>query len=142
MTAGRLLAGYGLTALVFLALDTAWLVTMADRLYRPALGHLMAPQFALAPAAAFYLLYVAGMVGFALVPALAAGRRRVALVRGAALGLLAYATYDLTNQATLRDWPWTVTLADLAWGTFATAVAPAAAAAWMLRRRDRHASPP
>ena len=133
-------AAYGLTALVFLALDAVWLSTMAERLYRPALGHLMAPQFALAPAALFYPLYIAGIVFFALAPALAAGRARIALGRGAALGLLAYATYDFTNQATLRDWPWAVTLADLAWGTFATGGASLVAALVLLRLRPRASS--
>lgn len=130
----RLAAAYGLTALVFLALDAAWLTTMADRLYRPALGHLLAPQFAPVPAVLFYALYVAGIVGFAIVPALAAGRARIAVARGAAFGLLAYATYDLTNQATLRDWPWAVTLADLAWGTFVTATAAGVTARLLLRK--------
>jgi uncharacterized membrane protein len=128
-------AGYAVTALVFLLLDGIWLSTMASRLYQPALGHLVAPQFALLPAAIFYPLYVAGVVYFALVPALQAGRARVALVRGAALGLLAYATYDLTNQSTLRDWPWLVTLVDLAWGAFVTSCAATVAAAVLLRRR-------
>ena len=134
MTTKRLATAYGLAALVFLALDAAWLTTMADRLYRPALGHLLAPQFAPSPAVLFYALYVAGIVGFAIAPALSAGRARVALARGAAFGLLAYATYDLTNQATLRDWPWAVTLADLAWGTFVTATAAGVAARLLLRK--------
>lgn len=134
-------SAYCLAAAFFLVLDAIWLTTMADRLYRPALGHLLAPQFALAPAAVFYLLYVAGMAGSAIAPALAAGTAGVALRRGAALGLLAYATYDLTNQATLRDWPWTVTLADLAWGTCATGLAAWAAAAVLLRTGGKRTSP-
>ena len=116
------------TAVVFLALDAVWLGTMADRLYRPAIGHLMADRFSLAPAVLFYVLYVAGVVVFAVMPALASGRWTTALGQGALLGLLAYATYDLTNQATLKDWSWTVTIADLCWGTFVTAVSAAAAA--------------
>ena len=121
---------YAVTACVFLALDTVWLTLMAERLYRPAIGHLMAERFALAPALLFYVLYVAGIVLFAVAPALQARRGvRHALMLGALLGLLAYATYDLTNQATLQRWPWRVTLLDLAWGTSVTALA-AAAAAW------------
>jgi uncharacterized membrane protein len=135
MTLLQTLAAYGVAALVFLGLDALWLSTMAGRLYRPAIGHLMAPDFALAPAALFYLLYVAGIVGFAVAPALASGRALEALARGAALGLLAYATYDLTNQATLRAWPWHLTLADMAWGTFVTGAAAWAAAATVLRWR-------
>jgi uncharacterized membrane protein len=132
MTFLQLAAAYGVTALAFLGLDAVWLSTMADRLYRPALGNLMADKFALGPAAAFYFLYVAGVVGFAVAPAVASGSATGALLRGAALGLVAYATYDLTNQATLRAWPWSVTLADMAWGTVATGLAAWAAAAVLL----------
>ncbi|MFZ3117732.1 MAG: DUF2177 family protein [Variovorax sp.] len=119
---------YVSTAVVFLALDAVWLGTMADRLYRPAMGSIMLERFALAPAAAFYLLYIAGVVVFAVAPALQSGRWTTALGYGAMLGLMAYATYDLTNQATLKDWSWTVTIADLCWGAFVTAVSAAAAA--------------
>lgn len=121
---------YVTTAVAFLLLDAVWLGAMADRLYRPAIGHLMAERFALAPAAMFYVLYIGGIVFFAIAPALEARRPVLtALGHGALLGLLAYATFDLTNQAVLKDWPWHVTLADLAWGSFVTAVAAAAGAA-------------
>jgi uncharacterized membrane protein len=119
---------YVSTAVVFLVLDAIWLTTMADRLYRPAMGSIMLERFALAPAVAFYLIYVAGVVVFAVTPALQSGRWVTALGYGAMLGLMAYATYDLTNQATLKNWSWTVTIADLCWGTFVTAVSAAAAA--------------
>lgn len=119
---------YVSTAVVFLVLDAIWLSTMADRLYRPAMGSIMLERFALAPAVAFYLIYVAGVVVFAVTPALQSGRWVTALGYGAMLGLMAYATYDLTNQATLKNWSWTVTIADLCWGTFVTAVSAAAAA--------------
>lgn len=114
-----------LAALAFLALDAVWLTTMTPRLYRPALGHLMAPQLAWLPAVLFYACYVAGIVWFAVAPAVAERRPLLALVNGVLLGLFAYATYDLTNQATLRDWPWLVTACDMAWGGFGTG-----AAAW------------
>ena len=119
---------YVSTAVVFLVLDAIWLGTMADRLYRPAMGSILLERFALAPAAVFYLIYIAGVVVFAVTPALQSGRWVTALGYGAMLGLMAYATYDLTNQATLKDWSWTVTIADLCWGTFVTAVSAAAAA--------------
>ena len=119
---------YVSTAVVFLVLDAIWLGTMADRLYRPAMGSILLERFALAPAVAFYLIYIAGVVVFAVTPALQSGRWTTALGYGAMLGLMAYATYDLTNQATLKDWSWTVTVADLCWGTFVTAVSAAAAA--------------
>jgi uncharacterized membrane protein len=125
MTTRQLLIAYPVTAVAFLALDAVWLTVMADRLYRPALGDLLLPRFALAPAALFYVVYIVGVVAFAVGPALADGRWTAALARGALLGLVAYATYDLTNQATLRDWPWRLTIADLCWGTFATAAAAA-----------------
>jgi len=87
----------------------------------------------MAPAAAFYFLYVGGIVFIAVAPGLAADKWTVALTRGMALGLIAYATYDLTNQATLKQWSTTVTLADMAWGTVLTGVAASAgffAARW------------
>jgi len=128
------LIAYASTAIVFLALDAIWLTTMADRLYRPALGRLMLDRFEVLPALAFYAVYLVGVVVFAVMPGLESRRWTSALGLGALLGFVAYATYDLTNQATLRDWPWRVTLADLCWGTFVTAVAAAAgcrATAWL-----------
>ena len=125
MNVKPVLIAYAVTALVFLALDAIWLTTMADRLYRPALGRLMLDRFELAPAVAFYAVYLVGVVVFAVMPGLERRRATTALGLGALLGLVAYATYDLTNQATLRDWPWRVTLADLCWGTLVTGVAAA-----------------
>jgi uncharacterized membrane protein len=105
------------TAFVFHLLDAAWLSTMASRLYRPAIGHIMRADFDLAAAALFYLIYVTGVVGFVVRPAASA---RAALARGAFFGLVCYAAYDLTNQATVVGWPWYVTFIDLAWGAFVT----------------------
>lgn len=127
---------YAFTAVVFLVLDAIWLTLMADRLYRPAIGHLMADGFALAPALVFYTLYIGGVVLFAVAPALQERRGALhALLLGAALGLLAYGTYDLTNQATLKGWPWHVTVIDLIWGASVTGTSAAAAARitpWLL----------
>lgn len=127
---------YGAAALVFLALDALWLGTMAARLYRPILGPLMRGQPDLLAAAAFYGLYLAGLVVLVIAPAVAGGRVGTALARGALFGLVAYATYDLTNQATLQGWSWRITLVDLAWGTFVTGVA-CAAGAWAALRWGR-----
>jgi uncharacterized membrane protein len=127
------LIAYACCAGSFLLLDACWLSLMAERLYRPALGALLRPDFDLLAAALFYLLYIAGVVGFVVRPALASGRALAALGGGAAFGLVCYATYDLTNQATLRGWPWHVTLADLAWGSSATALA--ALVAFLVARR-------
>jgi uncharacterized membrane protein len=125
------------TAISFLALDSIWLSLAASRLYRPRLGSLLLERFNTAPAAAFYLIYLAGILIFAIAPALATGRWTTALARGAMLGLVAYATYDLTNQATLRGWSVSVTIADLCWGSFLTATAATigfTVARWMLAR--------
>lgn len=120
------------TAIVFAALDFIWLSATAERLYRPAIGELMADKVRLGPAVAFYLIYMAGVVVFAVWPALKAGNIAVALIYGALFGVFAYATYDLTNMATLKVWSMKITLLDLAWGAFATAVA-AAAGTWITR---------
>ena len=88
-----------------------------DTLYRPILGDMMAAKFKVAPAAIFYILYIAGIVIFAVSKPhrfRPVGRRR--FVRGALFGLFAYATYDLTNQATLKNWSTTITLADIGSG--------------------------
>ncbi|GAA4352374.1 DUF2177 family protein [Variovorax defluvii] len=126
MTIRQFAVAYVAGGLVLLVLDAAWLSTMAARLYRPAIGHLMQPAFDVKAAALFYVLYLAGVVFFAVAPALDVRSWTVALGRGALLGLIAYATYDLTNQATLKDWPWHLTLIDLAWGSILTAAAAAA----------------
>jgi uncharacterized membrane protein len=117
------LLAYAATAVAFLAFDSIWLSLTARRLYRPLIGHLLADKFSVAPAALFYLLYAAGIVFLAIAPAIGSGRWMMAAASGALLGLVAYGTYDLTNQATLRDWPPAITLADLAWGTALTCVA-------------------
>ncbi|MDI6028613.1 DUF2177 family protein [Corticibacterium sp. UT-5YL-CI-8] len=112
---------YVATGLVFLAIDAVWLSTMASRLYRPLLGDMLTDGFNVAPAVLFYLIYIGGILFFALYPALGTGRWQTAALNGAVLGFVAYATYDLTNQATLRNWPTIITVADLAWGTLLTA---------------------
>ena len=114
------LTAYISTALVFIGLDAVWLSLMSSRLYKPALQTLLADDLRLAPALLFYLLYVGGIVAFAVLPSSTAAQ---AALRGAGFGLVAYATYDLTNQATLRVWPPFITGADLTWGTLATGIA-------------------
>ena len=114
---------YLATAIVFLGCDAVWLTLTGNTLYRPLLGDLVLEKFRLMPAAAFYLVYIAGIVVFVLSPAIASGRWTTALVKGALFGFFAYATYDLTNQATLKSWSTTITILDLCWGTVVTAVA-------------------
>lgn len=132
-----LVTAYFAAAIVFLALDAVWLSLMNARLYQPAIGHLMAASVDWRAAALFYPLYLLGLLVFAIRPALIEGRATPALRLGALFGLLAYATYDLTNQATLRDWPWAVTLADLIWGAFVSGSASGAAAWFTCRRASR-----
>ncbi len=126
---------YVATGLSFLAVDAVWLSLMTKRLYRPALQGILAEHIQLAPAIAFYALYILGLVIFAVAPGLAAGRWSNALWRGALFGLFTYMTYDLTNQATLRVWPLGVTAADLSWGMVASAWAAALGCAVALALR-------
>lgn len=113
-----------LIALVaLLAIDLVWIGVIARAWYAKWLGDLMAAKFSLAPAALFYVLYAIGISYFVVQPAVAAGSAvSTVFMRGAFLGLLAYATYDLTNQATLRHWPVTLTVVDMAWGALLTGV--------------------
>jgi len=117
-------------AIVFGVLDALWLSQMGPRLYRPALGAIMHDGVRIGPAAAFYVIYVTGLVALAVAPALEKQSLTHALIAGAAIGFVAYATYNLTNQATLQVWPLRVTLTDMAWGTFAS-TASAGAAYWI-----------
>ena len=131
-----MLIAWGASLVFFCLLDFAWLGVMGPRLYKPALGDLVAASPRLAPAVVFYALFIFGLVYFAVRPALLGGGLRLALLNGALFGFLAYATYDLTNQATLRIWPMKVTVLDMTWGAFISASAAAvgyAAAAWSNR---------
>jgi uncharacterized membrane protein len=107
---------YLILLVVFLAIDAVWLLGIAKGLYAKQLGYLMAAKPKLWAALLFYLLYVVGLSVFVLQPALAAGSASAALLKGMLFGLIAYATYDLTNLATIRDWPVLVTALDLVWG--------------------------
>jgi uncharacterized membrane protein len=115
----RLIVGYVAFLVAFGICDAVWLGTMTAKLYRPALGDLIVEQVRYWPAALFYFGFPLGVVYFALMPALREGQASTALLNGALLGLLAYATYDLTNYATLRPWTLAITLADLVYGTVA-----------------------
>jgi uncharacterized membrane protein len=114
-------AAYIASGLVFIALDFLWLAVIAQKLYQREIGGLLLEKPNMVAAVAFYLLYLAGTVYFAVRPALAAGSWTTALISGAIFGLIAYATYDLTNMATLKGFSWTIVAADLAWGAFVTA---------------------
>ncbi len=119
-------AAYLATAFVFLVLDLLWLTRVASGFYRERLGGLLLDQPNFAAAGAFYVIYVAGIVYFAVSPALQAGSWTTALMAGAVLGLVAYGTYDLSNLATLRNWSLTLTIVDMIWGAALTAIAATA----------------
>lgn len=116
------LVGYAGAAITMLVLDAIWLTTMVPRLYQPQLGSLLAERPNLAVAGVFYLLYLVGVVVFAILPALEARSWFTALGFGALLGLVAYGTYDFTNLSTLRNWPLALSLIDVAWGMVLTSV--------------------
>ncbi len=118
---------------IFSIIDTLWLGSMADRLYRPLIGEVLAEKFRLAPAVAFYALYALGLTIFAVLPGLKAGNWTTALIWGALFGLFAYGTYDLTNYATLKTWGLKITLMDMTWGVVVSGVSAAAASALALR---------
>lgn len=121
------LATYLAILVPFGVLDAFWLSLMGPRLYRPTLGDILLPGVVIAPAVVFYLLYPIGILVFAVLPALKSSSASSALIYGALFGFLAYATYDLTNHATLRNWTVQLTLADMAWGTIASGLAATAA---------------
>lgn len=106
------------TAAVFFILDFIWLSSMATTFYRARLPDIMATDVNYPAAVLFYVIFVAGVVIFAVGPALENGRWATALTYGALFGFMAYATYDLTSQATLKQWSTAVTVVDMAWGTF------------------------
>ena len=107
---------YAIAFPVFFAIDMVWLGLVAKNFYRSQIGFLMKSDIHWPAAILFYLLFVAGLVVFVITPALERGAWRHALLYGALFGLIAYATYDLTNFATLQGWPLLVTVVDLAWG--------------------------
>ena len=111
---------YIATLVLFAGIDVVWLGFVANRFYRAELGSLMTQNFNVGAAVAFYLIYALGTVIFAISPTLASGTWRDALLWGALFGFFAYATYDLTNLATLKGWPMRLTFVDLAWGTILT----------------------
>ena len=117
----KLLGLYGLTGLVFLALDLVWLGVLAREFYRAQLGQLLRSEIVWPAALVFYALYIAGILVFAVLPALDAASWMRALALGAFFGLVAYATFDLTALALLRGFPTRLVAVDLAWGAALTA---------------------
>jgi len=122
----RLLVAYATTLVVFCCFDFVWLGWVARDYYQSQLGGLLLAQPNWAAAVTFYALYAAGVVFFCIWPALDAVSLGKAALLGALLGALAYATYDLSNLATLKGWPRALSLVDIAWGSFVTCVAASA----------------
>jgi uncharacterized membrane protein len=118
---------YVVVLIVFGAIDAVWLSTMGPLLYRPALGDILAPALRIAPAIAFYLIYPIGVVVFAVLPALRAQTPLTAAGLALLFGALAYATYDLANYATLRNWTLPITVLDIGYGALASSIAATAA---------------
>lgn len=125
----KYIVAYIATGISFALIDSVWLRSMYDRLYKPQIGELLLEEgFRLYPAITFYLLYILGMMIFAVGPALSTGKWQTALLWGALLGFFCYMTYDLTNYATLKVWSGTVTVLDIIWGT--TLTGSASVAGW------------
>jgi uncharacterized membrane protein len=125
---------YALTAIVFFAIDFVWLSVATSKIYRPFIGDLLLERPNLPVAAAFYLLYVIGVLVLASLPGYEKSSLGTAVLRGAIFGLLAYGTYDLTNLSTLKGWAWQVSVIDMVWGTVLTGTVAAvgyAIARWL-----------
>lgn len=123
---------YAAALVAFLVLDAIWLGVVARGFYAGQLGGLMRDNVNFLVAGGFYVAYVAGVVYFAVMPALEQGAWSRALLNGALLGLLAYGTYDMTNIATLKGWPVVMSMVDMAWGMVVTASA-AVTGYWLAR---------
>ena len=118
---------YLAAVIAFLAIDMVWLAVVARGFYRKHLGFLLADQPNWWAAGIFYLLFIAGLVVFVVMPAVQTGSLRRAVLLGGFFGLVTYATYDLTNHATVKGWPWIVTVVDMTWGTVLAASVSAVA---------------
>lgn len=108
---------YFATLAAFFAIDMVWLGLVARGFYRKHLGYLMNSNTNWTAAIIFYLLFILGIVFFVVLPGLQDNSLKTTLMRGALFGLITYATYDLTNLATVKDWPLLLTIVDMAWGT-------------------------
>lgn len=111
---------YAVTTVIFFGIDIIWLGFIAKNLYREKLGFILSPEVNWVAAVIFYLLYIAGIMNFAVLPALKEQSWQTALIQGALLGILCYATYDLTNMATIKNWPLVIVVVDILWGAVLT----------------------
>jgi len=113
----ELLKTYLVAFVVFFLIDIVWLVVVARKLYQKELGFIMSDKPIWPVAALFYLIFIVGLVFFVIHPSVEKNSWLYALLAGMLFGLITYATYDLTNLATLKDWPVKITIIDLIWGT-------------------------
>lgn len=113
----RVLKLYLVSLTAFFAIDMVWLGLLARRFYQQHLGYLMAPNPNWSVAIIFYLLFVLGILVFVVLPGMGVNSLKTTLLRAALFGLITYATYDLTNLATLKDWPILLSVVDMIWGT-------------------------
>lgn len=113
---------YLVAFVVFFAIDIVWLGFVAKNLYRENLGHMMADKTNWPAAIIFYAIFIAGLIFFAIHPALEKDSWTYALLVGGLFGFMCYATYDMTNLATLKDWPLKITVIDIIWGTVLNAL--------------------
>ncbi|MEQ8359530.1 MAG: DUF2177 family protein [Cytophagales bacterium] len=120
MPFSKLALSYFLTTLVFFAVDMLWLGLLAKNLYRKYLGGFLADNVNWIAAIVFYLLFIIGIFVFVILPAVERNSLARAAVLGALFGFFTYATYDLTNLATLKDWPLTIVFIDIIWGAVLT----------------------
>ncbi len=111
------ITAYIFTAIAFFAIDFLWLGTIAKKFYFSRMSHLLAGKVNYLAAAGFYAVYIIGLIIFAVAPALQDEAWQTAAIYGALFGFFCYATYDMTNQATLKNWPVAVTVVDIMWGT-------------------------
>lgn len=116
----KLLSSYAIATVFFFAIDMLWLGVIAKKLYREKLGFILSDEVNWTAAFVFYFIYIAGILFFAVYPALRDFSWQTALLNGAVLGFLCYATYDLTNMATIAKWPLQIVLIDIVWGTVLT----------------------
>lgn len=121
------LVTYAIALVAFGLIDMAWLSTVGGQLYKATLGDILAPEIRIGPAVAFYLLFPAGLIYFAVNPAMKDGLLSTAVMNGALFGFFTYATYELTNFATLRNWTLGITVIDTAYGAIVSAAVAALA---------------
>jgi len=136
MTFKQMVILYLVALAVFILVDMVWLTLVAKGFYQKHLGPLLSPRVRWAAAFLFYLVYILGLLIFVMRPAFIRGDALYALFYGALFGLISYATYDLSNLATIKAWPLVVTVVDLVWGTVLGGVVSfltVALGRWLLR---------